>query len=227
MGAERPPRRLFSPLGRSEEEGEDEEDETHNLLLPAAADALNDGGRRRTGLLWWNSGAAATPGCNAVPAAASTDRCRGEEPTAAAASAAGQGRNPSSFFADLDMLVRVFLVRGLFVERRWVFPLILTVTATAYEVCAASILNVISEFYLAISTLDAQLFVQVLWRSLLVVTVVAALKAGRDLAKEACALVWRQRLVFFLHSWYLRGKMPYVLSTGEAGRDKRRGASFG
>lgn len=159
MGAERSPRHLSSSLGRSEEEGEDEEDETHNLLLPAAADALDDGARR-TGLLRLNCGAAAIPGCDAVPAAASTGPRRGGETNAAAASAAGQRRSPSSFFADLGMLVRVFLLRGLFVERRWVFPLILTVTATAYEVCAASILNVISDFYLAISTLDAQLFVQ-------------------------------------------------------------------
>ncbi|CAM9704632.1 unnamed protein product, partial [Hapterophycus canaliculatus] len=62
---------------------------------------------------------------------------------------------------------------------------------------------------------------QVLWRSLIVVTVVAVFKAIRDLSMEACALVWRQALVDFLHSWYLRGKMPYVLSTGEVGRDKR------
>lgn len=54
-------------------------------------------------------------------------------------------------------------------------------------------------------------------------TLIAFLKAGRDLAKEACALVWRQGLVNFLHLWYLRGKMPYVLSTAEAGRDKRSG----
>lgn len=64
---------------------------------------------------------------------------------------------------------------------------------------------------------------QVLWRSLLVVTFVAILKAGRDLSKEACALVWRQNLVSFLHLWYLRGKTPYVLSTGEAGRNKLGG----
>lgn len=68
---------------------------------------------------------------------------------------------------------------------------------------------------------------QVLWRSLLVVTVVAVLKAVRDLSKEACALVWRQGLVSFLHSWYLRGKMPYVLSTGEAGRTKGGGGGGG
>ena len=61
---------------------------------------------------------------------------------------------------------------------------------------------------------------QVLWRSLLVVTVVAVLKASRDLSMEACALVWRQGLVSFLHCWYLRGKMPYMLSTAEAGRAK-------
>ena len=52
------------------------------------------------------------------------------------------------------------------------------------------------------------------------VTVVAVLKASRDLSMEACALVWRQGLVSFLHCWYLRGKMPYMLSTAEAGRAK-------
>lgn len=55
------------------------------------------------------------------------------------------------------------------------------------------------------------------------VTLIAILKAGRDLSKEACALVWRRELVSFLHLRYLRGKMPYVLSTAEAGRDKRGG----
>ena len=52
------------------------------------------------------------------------------------------------------------------------------------------------------------------------VTLVAILKASRDLAKEACALVWRQGLVSFLHSWYIKGKTPYVLSTAEAGQVK-------
>lgn len=44
---------------------------------------------------------------------------------------------------------------------------------------------------------------------------------------EACALVWRQGLVSFLHLWYLRGKTPYALSTGEAGRAKRGGGDGG
>lgn len=41
------------------------------------------------------------------------------------------------------------------------FPLLLTLSAGAYEAVAATVLNVIGDFYLAISSLDAELFMQV------------------------------------------------------------------
>lgn len=71
-------------------------------------------------------------------------------------------RGPAaSFFRDLSMLFRVFFVRGLFVGRRWLFPVVLVCTASGYEIAASTILNVIGDFYLAISSLDAELFLQV------------------------------------------------------------------
>lgn len=74
---------------------------------------------------------------------------------AAAAAADSSGRR------NLLMLFRVFFVRGLLVDKRWVFPLLLAVSAGAYEAVAATILDVIGDFYMAISSLDAHLFLQV------------------------------------------------------------------
>lgn len=62
---------------------------------------------------------------------------------------------------NLIMLLRVFFVRGLFTDKRWLFPLLLAVSAGAYEAVAATVLNVIGDFYMAISSLDAELFLQV------------------------------------------------------------------
>lgn len=63
------------------------------------------------------------------------------------------------------MLVRVFLVRGLFVGQRWVFPLLLACSGVGYEAAASVVLNVIGEFYLAISSMDTPLFLQAsVWR---------------------------------------------------------------
>ncbi|CAM9542990.1 unnamed protein product, partial [Scytosiphon promiscuus] len=199
--------------------------ETENLLLPPAQRFHHNsrptcGVKKRTGLLWT---------ATAAPAPASDDPAPPSDGAGADASAYAYGSTPASarmqskgsFAEDLSMLLRVFLYRGLLSERRWVFPLALAVTAASYEITAATILNVIGDFYLAISFFSGFSFIEVLWRSLIVVTVVAVFKAARNLSMEACALVWRKALVDFLHSWYLRGKMPYVLSTGEAGRDKR------
>lgn len=66
---------------------------------------------------------------------------------------------------------------------------------------------------------------QVLWRSLIVVTTIAALKAIRKVSKECCALVWRQGLVSYLHECYIRGIIPYVLSSTEAGRGRISGGN--
>jgi ATP-binding cassette, subfamily D (ALD), member 4 len=52
-----------------------------------------------------------------------------------------------------------------------------------------------------------------------VVAVVGTLKASRDFACEACALVWRRNLVRFLHEHYLSGITPYTLTHGSACND--------
>lgn len=161
MDAERP------SIGGADEEETMEAEETHNLILRSAGRLRHNssishrycGVKKRTGLLW------TAP--TAAPAAAAAAPSYPTPPpgdTAGAdvgADTAPQKRGAGSFVEDLSMLVRVFLYRGLFSERRWLFPALLAVTAAGYEITAATILNVIGDFYLAISSLDAQLFFQV------------------------------------------------------------------
>lgn len=108
---------------------------------------------QRTGLLW------SKPQPN--PGAADAD-----DPTDSA-TPLGASPKPWCTFTtntltkDVSMMLRVFFVHGLFVDRRWVFPLLLACSAGCYEAAAATILNVISDFYLAISSQNAGLFLTV------------------------------------------------------------------
>lgn len=141
-----------------EEEDKTEGDESRNLLLPSAGVASHHGGvgsgigtsTKRTGLLW-TAAPAGAPSSSGGTAAAAAD---------SSASIASRLFLPSSFVLDLSMLVRVFFYRGLFVGQRWLFPLLLATSAVAYEVAASTILNVIGEFYLAISSMNTPLFLQ-------------------------------------------------------------------
>ena len=148
-----------------EEEDTPEEDEARNLLLPPAASRYSGGGGggggvsggsggKRAGLLYSAPATFPAYSSSAVGAAAAACAAAGAAPTAPRLC------RPSAFVVDLSMLIRVFFVRGLFTERRWLFPLLLAVTAVGYEVAAATILNVIAEFYLAISSMDTPLFLQ-------------------------------------------------------------------
>lgn len=138
-----------------EEEGEKMgEDESRPLLVPSGELSRSSRTTKRTGLLW--SACAAADSSNPAlsgPACSSSARCN-------AAAGSGCCRGTRSFVPDLSMLVRVFFVRGLFLEQRWLFPLVLACSAVSYEVAASTILSVISDFYLAISSMDAQLFLQ-------------------------------------------------------------------
>lgn len=111
-------------------------EESESLLSRAPSDRAH---RPRTGVLW---------GANVAV-----------EPEGDDASSLPEGRR--TCIENLSMTVRVFFVRGLFVGRRWVFPLLLACTAASYEIAASTILGVIGDFYLAISSMDATLFVQV------------------------------------------------------------------
>ncbi|KAG5181512.1 ABC transporter transmembrane region 2-domain-containing protein [Tribonema minus] len=112
---------------------------------------------------------------------------------------------------------RICFWHGLLRDRRWCLPLLLVTLAITYEVAASFIMTVIGDFYLAVSSQDWQLFMNVLWRSMLVVAVVGTLRACRDFACEACALQWRCNLVRYLHAHYLRGTVPYQLTRAGGG----------
>lgn len=64
-------------------------------------------------------------------------------------------------FRDVGTLVRVFFIHGLFVRQRWMFPLLLAICAGAYEAAAATVMDVIGDFYFAISSMQADLFLRV------------------------------------------------------------------
>ncbi|CAM9949159.1 unnamed protein product, partial [Laminaria digitata] len=125
-----------------------DEEENRNLLStqpqPRSGDSWSEQHRpiRRTGLLWTATARASSPSSSSSPAG-------DDHPPPATATAVATKRGPAaSFFRDLSMLFRVFFVRGLFVGRRWLFPLVLACTASGYEIAASTILNVIGDFYL-------------------------------------------------------------------------------
>lgn len=162
--------------GLDEEDGEEEESR-HRLLSASelnhasnrSTSSTSGGVNRRTGLLWTS---ATTTIPSSSPSPPSSGGAGADTASASAAAAAaphghrrGRGAGSGSCIQDLGMLSRVFLLRGLFVGRRWVFPALLACSAASYEVAASTILSVIGDFYLAISSMDANLFLQVSWRS--------------------------------------------------------------
>lgn len=60
---------------------------------------------------------------------------------------------------------------------RWFFPLLMVAAACGYEAAATEIMDVIGDFYFTISDQDFKEFLQVLWRSLVVITIVAVRSA--------------------------------------------------
>jgi hypothetical protein len=58
-------------------------------------------------------------------------------------------------------------------QMRWFFPFLLLGAACGYEAAATEIMDVIGDFYYAISDLDFGMFLDTLWRSLIVITIVS------------------------------------------------------
>lgn len=85
-------------------------------------------------------------------------------PTARSSVGVSAARPPAptaTALRDAWTLIRVFFVRGLFVSGRWIFPLLLAISAGAYEAAAATVMNVIGDFYFAISSMNSALFLEV------------------------------------------------------------------
>lgn len=138
----------YSPLQDQDSDDEERQFSSHAAAQSSSAAASAAIASRSTGLLW-NTQQSRTDFSNDVNAQ--------PPPPGTTANA-----RRSAYFKDTSMTVRVFLVRGLFVGRKWLFPLLLACSAFGYEIAASTILNVIGDFYLAISSLDVQLFLQVI-----------------------------------------------------------------
>lgn len=129
------------PYPRAEQSNDDQE----SLLHPPLGTSSDSSSR--TGLLWGTT--------------TRSERMMTQTLSTVNSASKYQHADRKTWIQDLIMLLRVFLVRGLFVKRRWLFPLVLAASAASYEIAASTILNVIGNFYLAISSRDASLFLQV------------------------------------------------------------------
>jgi ATP-binding cassette subfamily D (ALD) protein 4 len=116
-------------------------------------------------------------------------------------------------WTDLGTVCRVSVYGGLWLDRRWIYPGSLVITAAGYEALATLIGPVIGNFYASISSLDGPLFLRTLWQSLLLILGIAMLRALRDFASDVCSLNWRSQLVGLIHSVYFRDKGPYGLGS--------------
>jgi hypothetical protein len=75
----------------------------------------------------------------------------------------------------------------------------LIITSFAFEFASIAIMGVISRFYLSVSGRDLNLFMKCLWKSLIVISVVSAMKSLKTYFTERCALEMREQMVKFLH----------------------------
>lgn len=86
---------------------------------------------------------------------------------------------------------------------RFVFPAMLVLSSIGMELFAAYIMNVISSFYLSISSDDRAAFISCLWTSLFVVTVISLCVTFNKISIDACALQWREDLTAVLQNDFL------------------------
>lgn len=84
------------------------------------------------------------------------------------------------------MMVCRILRNGIASEMRWFFPLLMVGAAVGYEAAATEIMGVIGDFYFTISDQNFDAFLQVLWRSLVVITIVSVGGCKTDAPLHPC-----------------------------------------
>lgn len=84
-------------------------------------------------------------------------------------------------------------------------PTLLVFGSAAFEVVSLHIMGILSNFYRSVSSHDLPLFYNTLWTSIIVVSIVAALKSCVAFVADACALQWRSCLVSYIHRIYSQG----------------------
>jgi len=83
----------------------------------------------------------------------------------------------------------------------------LIVASVCQEISASYIMTIISGFYLAISQKNAEMFFAILWKSLIITTIVSILKSFTNFFQDWCAVAWRKSLVSSVQALYLSGKV--------------------
>lgn len=100
---------------------------------------------------------------------------------------------------DLLTISRLILKCDVHASRSRINFILLIIVSFAFEISSIAIMKVISRFYFSVTSRDFELFLTCLWRSLIVISVVSAMKSLKTYFTEVCALEWRASLVKFLH----------------------------
>ena len=90
-------------------------------------------------------------------------------------------------------------------HRSIVFLILLTFSL---EWCSTFIMFVVSDFYLAISDGNKEMFQQSLYHAVVLIAVMSLLKAGKSVATEQCALLWRYKIVHTIQLLFVQQQQP-------------------
>ena len=98
----------------------------------------------------------------------------------------------------------------------WFFPLLLCIAAGVTEALGTEVGDIIGTFY---SSLIAQpaaisLFVETVWRSIVLSGAIAGYKGLLAFAADSCALQWRRAIVDCVQRAYFRPKVGYMVMRG-------------
>ena len=95
-----------------------------------------------------------------------------------------------------------------------VYLCVMVASAVAVEIFAVQLMDILSQFYMAVSSNDTELFVKTLLRALVVTSCIALFKALTLYSADYLALEWRKKLITYLHELYVNDKTAYVILVG-------------
>ena len=111
--------------------------------------------------------------------------------------------NGLTYYYSLGIVSQLCIQYRFFNDYNWFFPFLLFSMAMLYEIAAINLMDVIGDFYGTLTDADKAGFIKVLYKSLVVTTIISILYSLQSYASEACALQWRERLVRMLQTVYI------------------------
>jgi ATP-binding cassette subfamily D (ALD) protein 3 len=85
----------------------------------------------------------------------------------------------------------------------WLVPVLSVLFSIFCELLSFSIMKVISDFYLSITSFDRQLFVHTAEKALILVIAISLVKSFQTYYSALSALLWRNNIVSYVHLSYL------------------------